>query len=269
MTMAIENTSLSDLVAMDNTFAQRCQIRKSLLETERHEIIACNPEAAPAVLELYTWLTSTYLPTRFPTVYKLNEGRLRNNVTGDTMPLHPIHEEAERALQLLGENIDTEFLLMLPSPSPNDEHKYRLCAFVNCFPSGFNTRAKLNLLLSEIHSPVPGYAQKLEKSMDRYFASLPVGKCVKRANWSISTSGDLFCLEGNHMTLEQLAVKENEKEEVDLERTVLRCERQTLHRLPRTGALVFAFVSIFSIGLCRDSQGDANVAIENISVSDS
>ena len=30
-------------------------------------------------------------------------------------------------------------------------------------------------------------------------------------------------------------------EDVDLNKSVVRCERQTLHRLPKTGALVFAF----------------------------
>lgn len=243
--MAIENTTLSDLIAMDNTFPTRCTIRKSLIEKESHEVLACTPKAIPAVLELYTWLTTTYLPTRFPSVYTPAGMHLRNNVTGSLLPLNlaATLENAECALQLLGENIDDEFLLLLPSDAPSDGGKYRLEAFINCFPSGFNTRSKLGLLLSEIHDPVPGYAQKLEKSMDRFFAGLPVGKIVKRANWAISTSGDLFCLAGNHMSEEELRKKEREEEVevIDLEKTVLRCERQTLHRLPETRALVFAF----------------------------
>jgi hypothetical protein len=44
--------------------------------------------------------------------------------------------------------------------------------------------------------------------MDRFFAALPVGKVVKRANWSISTNDDLFCLAGNHMTEAELAAQE-------------------------------------------------------------
>jgi hypothetical protein len=81
--------------------------------------------------------------------------------------------------------------------------------------------------------------------MDRFFASLPSGKIVKRANWSISTTGDLFCLAGNHMAVPTTSLSidvEEEREHIDLRKTVLRCERQTLHRLPQTGALVFAFV---------------------------
>jgi hypothetical protein len=81
--------------------------------------------------------------------------------------------------------------------------------------------------------------------MDRYFAALPLEKVMQRANWSISTTGDLFCLAGNHMSPEELAAQSHSsssEQEIDLTKTVLRCERQTLHRLRRTRALVFAFV---------------------------
>ena len=66
---ALENTTLSDLVAMDNTYLPRLRIRRQLVQDHRREIIACNPEAIPAVMELYEWLIGTYLPRRFPTLY--------------------------------------------------------------------------------------------------------------------------------------------------------------------------------------------------------
>jgi hypothetical protein len=246
---------------MDNTYRERLQIRSRLIEKERYEVLACNSEAVPAVLELYEWLTRTYLPLRFPSLYAITESgkHLRNHVTDSLIPLHMTN--GEEALEILGSNIDTEFLLLTPSPSPlasepldgssfgtTTQTKYLLTAFINCFPSGFNTRSKLNQLLAAIHAPVPGYAAKLEKSMDRFFANLPMGKIVKRSNWSISTNGELFCLEGNHMSEEDLARKQKigAEEEIDLDKTVVRCERQTLHRLPKTGALVFAFKVILA-----------------------
>jgi hypothetical protein len=248
MTMALESTSLSDLIAMDNTYPSRCSIRKALIQSNRHDVLACTPRAAPAVLELYHWLTSTYLPHRFPSLYTQQEKGLHNTVTGETMPSHLPSSDAESALHYLGENIDTDFFLLLPSLDAHDEGKYRLEAFVNTFPSGFNTRSKLGRLLADIHAPVPHYAAKLEKSMDRFFASLPGGKIVKRANWSISTNGELFCLAGNHLSHAHFNSPHNthkqDAEEINLKKTVLRCERQTLHRLPQTRALVFAFVSL-------------------------
>ncbi|CAI9625873.1 unnamed protein product [Alternaria burnsii] len=277
MTMALENATLNDLIAMDNTYRERLQIRSRLIEKERYEVLACNSEAVPAVLELYEWLTRTYLPLRFPSLYAITESgkHLRNHVTDSLIPLHMTH--GEEALEILGSNIDTEFLLLTPSPFASEpldgssfgtttQTKYLLTAFINCFPSGFNTRSKLNQLLAAIHAPVPGYAAKLEKSMDRFFANLPVGKIVKRSNWSISTNGELFCLEGNHMSEEDLARKQKieAEEEIDLDKTVVRCERQTLHRLPKTGALVFAFKTYqYPLRELRD-EGSGEVLAEAI-----
>ena len=235
---------------MDKTYRERVQIRSALVNNHRHEVLACNPRAEAAVLEMYEWLTSLYLPQRFPSMFTSTGVGLRNNVTGTLLPMHLT--SAETALKILASNIDNEFLFLLPSTDPADSGKYRLEAFITCFPSGFNTRSKLNLLLADIHTPVPGYKQRLEKSMDRFFAALPVGKIVRRFNWSISTNGELFCLKGNHMSEAEVEALKQGEQEIDLSKTVLRCERQTLHRLPKSKALVFSF-KVRSISLLASS----------------
>jgi hypothetical protein len=93
--------------------------------------------------------------------------------------------------------------------------------------------------LREIHAPVPGYKEKLERSMDRYFANLPAGKIVKRANWAITTHPDLFAPSGNHLYAGE-EVTDSDLE-VDIGNTYLRSERQMLWRLPETRAIVFSF----------------------------
>jgi hypothetical protein len=157
MTMSLSSCTFSTLLAMDATFLSRCAIRRALLETQRHEVLACNPVAAPAVLELYEWLVRRYLPVRFPTVYEAGQEGLANKVAGEEMPWTP--QGANHALEVLGRNVDTEFLIMLPSAESSGV-KYRLQAFINTFPSGFNTRSKLEHTLADIHGPVPGYMQK-------------------------------------------------------------------------------------------------------------
>lgn len=245
---------------MDKTYHSRIQIRRKLLANEHHEVLGTNPKADPAVFELYTWLTSTYLPTRFPTMFTRTSTGLLNKTTSETLPTTP--SSATHALELMGAHIDDEFLFLLPSDDPADAGKYRLEAFITCFPSGFNTRNKLGLLLADIHGPVPHYKQKLERSMDKFFASLPVGKIVKRWNWTISTSGELFCVAGNHATKEEL--EEQGKEDINLNTTFLRCERQTLHRLPKSKAVVFAFETYqYPIQELRD-EGSGEVLCEAI-----
>lgn len=99
-------------------------------------------------------------------------------------------------LRTLGRHLDEDFLLLLPETAANGgrkkDAKSVLEAYVSCAPSGFNPAEKLGKVLRDIHAPVPGYADKLEASMDRFFAKLEAGKYVKRANWSISMSGELF-----------------------------------------------------------------------------
>ena len=242
--MAIENTSMSEFITMDHTYQSRIALRSDLIKDSRHDVLAHRSIVKPSVLEFYSWMTSTYLPRRFPTMFSITPTGLYNKVTNLTLPSTPA--DVETALSLLGSNVDCDFLFLLPIPAGDKDYpteegiKYRLEGFITCFPSGFNTRSKLGLSLADIHDPVPGYKSKLQKSMDRFFASLPVGRIIKRHNWSITTHPRLHALAGNHMTEEE-HVEGVDDEEIDMGQTVLRCERQTLHRLPGTKALVFAF----------------------------
>ncbi|KAK2732947.1 hypothetical protein FQN57_002432 [Myotisia sp. PD_48] len=119
--------------------------------------------------------------------------------------------------------------------------KYILEAYAACYPSGFDTRKKLGKPLAKIHDPVPGYKEKLEKSMDRYFERLEVGKYVKRANWTVTTGADLFAAFGGIHSTGKESMKELTVEALDLDNTYFRSERQTLYRLPISGAVVFSF----------------------------
>lgn len=118
---------------------------------------------------------------------------LENKVTGDTFPTTlPQAQPTQIALETLGKTID-EDLLLLPNPT---SQKYHLHAYITCYPSGFDPPRKLGLQLSSIHAPVPGYAEKLEKSMDRFFAKIEVGRVVQRVNWSVTTGAGLFAAFG-------------------------------------------------------------------------
>ena len=275
---------MSELVAVDNTYLERIRLRKSIMDNHPTDTYQCNPPCEPAVLELYEWIFGTYLPQRFPTMYQLvnpgqvpadskTEGPFLDNIpANEYIPLKA--QSGTEALYTLGKHVDDEFLLLLPSSTAEDGSPiYHLEAYVCCFPSGFSTPDKLGLPLAGIHKPVPGYESKLEKSMDRFFAKMELGKAVRRVNWSITTNTDLFSISGNHLysdgstkshakteavasankpsaenakTLDVNAPNleesiEQQKKDVVIENCRLRCERQTLHRLPKSKALVFGF----------------------------
>ncbi|KAF2167668.1 hypothetical protein M409DRAFT_65804 [Zasmidium cellare ATCC 36951] len=264
LTMALENIPLSSLIDMDNTYLTRLHTRREIMTTHPTATIACTP-CVPAVNELYTWLIKTYLPKRFPTIYipTPTGGDILNTASSEIIPSVPPPDPTQ-ALKVLGSHIDTDFLLLLPSSQSAKDGSpiYHLEAFVTCFPSGFSTRAKLSCPLAEIHAPVPGYTAKLEKSMDRFFARIECGRCVKRSNWSLTTNDLLFSEGGNHLyengstdydaphpndnddAKQNLSTEEQilrQKASVHIPSCRLRSERQTLFRLPQTQALVFAF----------------------------
>jgi hypothetical protein len=262
---------MSELLQMDNTYISRIQLRRQIMDSHPEATLACNPVGEQATFELYEWLVGTYLPRRFPTCYELvnvekvsgeitpaqqhqqgNEPtHLLNNVTSEYIPLQATSPLT--ALRTLGSHIDTDFLILLPKQTEGDEENepqlaYHLEAFSTTFPSGFSTLSKLGLPLSAIHTPVPQYARKIGKSMDRFFARLEVGKLVRRANWTITTTPELFVESGTHFhgfdemsPAEQEVCIAEQRRELDVGEMRLRCERQTLMRLPTTGALVFAF----------------------------
>jgi hypothetical protein len=150
------------------------------MQEHQSTVLQAQPIIQPAINELYTYLTSIYLPQRFPTLFQLSpEGQqLHNLATSCTLPLEPPADPIQ-TLSLLGANLEDDFLFLLPA---DDGDGYVLRGFVTCFPSGFDTREKLGLKLREIHKPVPGYKEKLELSMDRFFDRLEVGRLVRRVN---------------------------------------------------------------------------------------
>lgn len=253
----------------------------------------CNPVATAATNELYEWMLRTYLPKRFPTMYQLRQPDVLSNLaTGEEVQIYGNDVDQVTKLKQLSSHVDCDFLFLLPEAEPNapspqypgpafhpssflsstatstpseqlptseaTQPKYHLHGVCGTFPSGFNWLEKIGQPLAGIHGPVPGYGAKLERSMDRFFATIAPGRIVQRRNWAITMNRELFILGSNHgdasekggaQVADSLADQEamqnadtqGDAGGVDLEKVVLRTERQTLHRLPKTGALVFGF----------------------------
>ena len=139
-------------------------------------MLGTTPAGEAAVKELYEHLTA-YLPHRYPTMFTVSGRTVTNRVTGQRIPTAA--PDMLSAMRTLGETVEEELFLLLPTPSG-----HRLVAYICCFPSGFDPAEKLDKLLSEIHGPVPGY-DKIGPSMERFFAKLEHGKPVKRGNVSL------------------------------------------------------------------------------------
>ncbi|CAI6100599.1 unnamed protein product [Clonostachys chloroleuca] len=73
--------------------------------------------------------------------------------------------------------------------------------------------------------------------IERFFSRLQVGKGVKRSNWTVQTHDMLFNVKGSHIR----PGEEAEEEDIEVDKTFVRVELQTLTRMPNTQAVLFSF----------------------------
>jgi hypothetical protein len=107
------------------------------------------------------------------------------------------------------------------------EDGYRLTAASLCSPSHWRLEDKFERPLREIHDPIPGFHRELTPRIDRFFHHLRPEHPVVRYNWAVQV-GD------------RLNERMEEPEEISADSPLYyRTERQSLVRLPRSGAIAF------------------------------
>lgn len=109
--------------------------------------------------------------------------------------------------------------LCVLAPEPG----WPLVAGVVLFPSHWRLADKLGTPLGGVHDRVPGYPSD---QVDHFLERLEPGRAVWRRNLLVHRDGELHAPDAA-------------THDVPVERWWLRSERQTLRRLPRTGAVLF------------------------------
>jgi len=176
---------------------------------------------------------------------------VQNHTSTNTYPIVP--QSAPNALRALGENLDEDFVFLLPS----DDGDWTVSAFVVCFPNGFGLGEKLGWKMGDMHAPVPEFRAKLGKSLERFLTKLPRGveHGVQRVNWGIATSDELFTPHGTHVYEGEMLADD---QAIRADECVLRVERQTLWKLPETGAVVFGIKTyITPLSEIKAEEGEA------------
>ena len=225
--MGVAAIDARDWFELDADYAAQMAEKVRLLAERRAEVFQILPEAEAAARELLDEVSrwATAHPTGFA---REGDARARaiRSPDGRVVPLaaapagvHPL-EAAARLVQ--------EDLCVL---QPDASGTLILTAACLCFPSRWVLAEKLGHPMLSIHSPVPGLNSKIGATIDRFLAGLKQGAIYSRVNWSLTTDPQLF----QPMALPHGAITEADAGE----RIFYRVERQTLRRLPQSGAVVF------------------------------
>ncbi len=228
--MGLQPLPAAQWIEIGEDYAAQLAAKRDLFAARHGDVVQVLPEAKAAAEEALQLLLD-HLRAHHADRFAFAGDKLRNAVTGEQWDLaqsslHPL-EQAGRICQ-------EDFCILQPDDKTGGEI-YRLTAGAVCFPSNWRLADKIGKKLVDVHGPVPGYAEKLSGPVDRVFKNLATDTIMVRANWLIHATPELF--QSGHR-LDAAAVAAITPENAG-EKLWLRVERQTLRRLPQSGAVLF------------------------------
>jgi hypothetical protein len=126
-----------------------------------------------------------------------------------------------------------EDMCLLHRPDPDGP--FVLTGGAVAFPTDWRLADKIGLPLIALHTPIHGYAEQLATGVDRFMAALEPSNVFGRANWFVVANANWRYLPCDPPETLFAGLKADNAGE----RLFVRCERQTLRRLPETGAILF------------------------------
>lgn len=146
-------------------------------------LAADTPETKAATQELYDFTMCTFVQ-RYPQYFEVKGAKILNKIKGRELPRKAAASglSSEELLRVLCENAEEDFLL-LEYHAESDEYMQRAAAGVSSV--NYLWTDKNNKKMTDIHARVPGYKEKLQFSMNKYFSKMKVGQWVQRITWLI------------------------------------------------------------------------------------
>ena len=242
--MHVKNLDLHNWVRTDSSYPKQMYARKRLYETNLNDIFVSrvdDPKTDACKREFFQLLI-VHLPERFPDIFEMQpNGFILNKVTGELISTDLDKNSNDEDLLLrAGRLTQEDWIIMELDP---DHSTYVLTAGVLCFPSDWSLADKFNKPMHEIHSPVKIYMDKLQNKVDSLFLCMKPEKPLWRANWGIysalSDIYDLFTHPKRQLHNSKGTSSLPFEGEATGKKLFLRCEYQTLRKLPKTGCIVF------------------------------
>ncbi|ROV91528.1 hypothetical protein VMCG_09467 [Cytospora schulzeri] len=225
-------------VELDKSYHSIMAQRQELIKKYGELVYFTDPGSELACRELMEMLVQ-FICRRYPQCFSLENdhtiliNRLLNTRTDLT---------STPPLKVISENIPEDYAMVFRN---EDDGFYYLRAAMVCSSVGWDIGMNRGKQLRRIHDHVPDYAEKMAFSMDRFFAKMGVDQPIQRCSWSLEDHAPLFSSPRMTENWERSAFAER-KEELTVEHIKLRCDYQTLRRLPLSGAVVFNFKAVFT-----------------------
>lgn len=231
----------------DQAMARQLGEKAHLLAERRDAVFAQLPESRAAQAELLTALTD-HLPSHFPELWRHSSTGMLVVPTGEIIAL-----DADISPLLTAARLVQDDLLILQ----RDDAGWRLTAASLCFPSSWVLKEKMGRVLADIHAPVPGFGPGTRQAeiMARMFDAMRVETPMIRWNFSLYGDARLYHPDVSGPDEQRFGAGER------ADPVFLRVERQTLRKLPETGAIAFTIrISVDPLERLETHENAAHIA---------
>ncbi len=168
---------------LDQHYGAEMTERRRLLHTAHDQVFAACPMSAAARAEALAMVAAA-LALHHPDWFSRSGGWLRNRLTDERWDLQaPSIDPLEVAGRLVQEDL---CLIQMGEAGP------LFTAAVLCAPSRWRLQEKIGRPLAAVHDPVPLYADRLARPVDRFMRHLKIGRIASRLNWSVVDDPALF-----------------------------------------------------------------------------
>lgn len=241
VTMGLRTVPPIEWIELDYHFPKYHADKAARLLERGEKCAKTHPDAFAAAIELLQELAN-YLPARYPSIYKRTPTGIDNIWSGETFNIEerPLQEDP---MAICARLVQDDLAIMIEQP----DGQYRLLAGAILLAGFWRLSDKFGMTLSNIHTSgsVPHFRDKLENGMMKFFQRIKCDTFYARNNYFIQVDDSL---PWSHSIgdEDQPAVSWStaQKNKV-IESHWFRSERQTLRRLPKTGAVVFTIRTYF------------------------
>ncbi len=207
-TIGLEPLDPAEWLEIDAHRAAHLAEKAALIASDRDAVFRADPDSLPAQQEAAALIRSFLFARGIAAEEEVKLG--------------------EPPLLAISQHVQEDLILMR-----RDGAAWRLSAGALCFPSSWSLAEKFGQSMAVIHEEVPGFHGRMEHVVGRIFDSLRPEQPVWRLNWAIY-GDDLLRHDGFIPPEERFA-----SNMPIADQAFIRVERQTLRKLPLSGAILF------------------------------
>ncbi|SPO03151.1 uncharacterized protein DNG_05833 [Cephalotrichum gorgonifer] len=241
ITMGLRTASFDSWIELDRDFPKFHADKASRIPSRGEKAVRTHPSAFPAAIELLEEL-STYLPARYPNMFNRTPVGIDNIWSGESFNIvkRPLDEDP---MAMCARLVQDDLALMVEGA----DGQYYLLAGAILLSGFWRLSDKFGMPLSEIHTSghVPHFKSKLESSMMKFFSRLKCETMYCRNNYFIQVDDSLAWSSSIGDEDDPKASWSTAEKDKAISHHWFRSERQSLRRLPKTGAICFTIRTYF------------------------